>query len=64
MGQPFHQTFLVDVFDATTAFAGKEQRLVGGALSTTYSAGISFVFVGRSVVGRLGHVVVRGGLVE
>jgi hypothetical protein len=64
MRQPFHQAFLVDVFDAAAAFARKEQRLFSGALSSTYAAGIGFVFVGGLRVGGLGYVVVRGGFVE
>jgi hypothetical protein len=55
---------LVDVFDAAAAFARKEQRLFSGALSSTYAAGIGFVFVGGLRVGGLGYVVVRGGFVE
>ena len=55
MRQPLHQAVLVDVFDAAAAFARVEQRLLSGALATTYSAGVGLVFV------RCSRIVCVGG---
>ena len=40
VGEPFHETFLVDELDAPTAFAGMEERFFSGAFSAAYSTGI------------------------
>lgn len=52
VGQPLHQAFLVDIFDAAAALAGIEERLLGGALSPTYSTCIGIVLVWQLVGGR------------
>lgn len=40
MGEPFHQTVLVDVLDAATAFARVEEWLVLRSLASAYSTGV------------------------
>lgn len=40
MGQPFHQAVLMDIFDASAAFARIEEGFVCGAISPTYSTGV------------------------
>lgn len=62
VGQPLHQTFLVDVFDAAAALAGVEERFLGGALSPTDSTCIGIVLVWQ-VVGGQGWLVVQGRVV-
>lgn len=42
MGKPFHQAVLVNVFDAATAFARVEQRLIWSSLAPAYSTGVGF----------------------
>jgi hypothetical protein len=60
MRQPFHQTFLMDVFDATTAFAGIKQGLSIRGLTSTDSTGISLcprraaVAAGNAAEGNVG----------
>lgn len=40
MGEPLHQTVLVDIFDAAAAFTRVEERLIRCALTPTNPAGI------------------------
>ena len=40
MGEPLHQTVLVDIFDAAAAFTRVKERLIRCALTSTNPAGI------------------------
>ena len=44
VGQPFHQTLLVDEAYAAATFARVEQRLLCGPLTTAYSTTVSILF--------------------
>ena len=58
VGQPLHEAFLVDVFDAAAALAGIEERFLGGALTPTDTTCIGIVLV-LLVGGGQGAVVVQ-----
>ena len=61
MGQPLHQTVLVHIFDAATAFAGVEERFLDGALGSAYSTGIRIIHAHLSLAR---SIVIEGGIIH